>query len=464
MNTPGRRGAAPPAAPRLGPLAGPLLAELVLGMAVGLVGTALAAAQSDTHAAAFALVQQVVATLFVLFRILGAGVSVVVAQELGAGRGAQAVQVARSVLGASSWMGLLAAMLTALTAPLLLAVFQAPADVRALALPLLWWMAPILLLDGWTACGASVLRAHLRTRETLGVILLMHLLALAVALWAMPRWGLAGFAVAQLVSRVLAAALLAWLWRRSLGIALSVGGAWRFSWAHLRPVLRIGLPGAAENIAWRLAFMVSVVVAAQLGTQALAVQSYVLQIMMLILLSALALGLSVEIVVGHLVGAGQLRRAHRLVKKALLLGWCLSLLLAGSAALAGPWLMRQFSGDAQLVALGAVLLWWTVLLEPGRTFNLVVINGLRAAGDARYPFVAGVGSMLVVLAGGSWLLGIGLGWGLVGVWLAYAADEWLRGLLMWRRWVSLKWVPHARAARRRRLAAARQGVSPVDLG
>ncbi|MFY7871951.1 MAG: MATE family efflux transporter, partial [Limnohabitans sp.] len=144
MNTPGRRGAAPPAAPRLGPLAGPLLAELVLGMAVGLVGTALAASQSDTHAAAFALVQQVVATLFVLFRILGAGVSVVVAQELGAGRGAQAVQVARSVLGASSWMGLLAAMLTALTAPLLLAVFQAPADVRALALPLLWWMAPIL--------------------------------------------------------------------------------------------------------------------------------------------------------------------------------------------------------------------------------------------------------------------------------------------------------------------------------
>ena len=50
---------------------------------------------------------------------------------------------------------------------------------------------------------------------------------------------------------------------------------------------------------------------------------------------------------------------------------------------------------------------------------------------------------------GSWLLGHVLGLGLVGVWLSYAADEWIRGLLMWRRWLRLGWLPHARAARRR---------------
>jgi Na+-driven multidrug efflux pump len=54
-----------------------------------------------------------------------------------------------------------------------------------------------------------------------------------------------------------------------------------------------------------------------------------------------------------------------------------------------------------------------------------------------------------VLAGGSWLLGVHLGLGLVGVWIAYAADEWLRGLLMWRRWARLRWLPHARHSRRR---------------
>ncbi|MFN0186787.1 MAG: MATE family efflux transporter, partial [Aquabacterium sp.] len=63
---------------------------------------------------------------------------------------------------------------------------------------------------------------------------------------------------------------------------------------------------------------------------------------------------------------------------------------------------------------------------------------------------AGAWSMLIVMAGGSWLLGsdAGLGWGLPGVWIAYIADEWLRGLLMWRRWARLAWVPQARQIHR----------------
>jgi Na+-driven multidrug efflux pump len=166
-------------------------------------------------------------------------------------------------------------------------------------------------------------------------------------------------------------------------------------------------------------------------------------------MASLAIGLSVEILVGHLVGAGRLHEAHRLVRRSLALGLVTSLTLAVALALAGPGLLGLFTQDRDILAIGALLLWWTVLLEPGRTFNLVVINALRAAGDARYPVVAGAASMLVVLAGGSWLLGEVLGLGLVGVWIAYAADEWLRGLLMWRRWARHGWVPFARAAHRR---------------
>jgi len=139
-------------------------------------------------------------------------------------------------------------------------------------------------------------------------------------------------------------------------------------------------------------------------------------------------------------------------------GLMVSVGVAGSFALAGPWLLRFFTQDPVIIATGCTLLWLTVLLEPGRTFNLVVINALRAAGDARYPVIVGSGSMLLVLAGGSWLLGQQLGLGLVGVWIAYAADEWLRGLLMWRRWARQDWVPHARAAHRR-LRASRDAAT-----
>lgn len=440
--------------PRLLAIAPPLFAELGLGIAVGLVGTLLAARLSDTHGAAFALANHVNAMLFILFRIVGAGVGVVVAQALGGGRRDRADALARATLGAATWVGGFTALLALAGAVPLMRLLNAPADVLPLAVPFLRALAPAMMLDAWNATMASVMRWHLRVRDTLAVIVAMHVAHLGLALLLMPLLGLPGFALALAAARVLAVALHRWLWRERLALVPQRADWWTLRRDELRAVLRIGLPGAAENIAYRLSFMVSVAVAGRLGASALATQAYTLQIVYFVLLAGLATGLAVEIVVGHLIGAGRLHDAHRLVRRSLGVGLVASIAVAGSAALAGPWLLRGFTGDESIVAAGTALLWWTVLLEPGRTFNLVVINALRAAGDARFPVAAGALSMVLVLAGGSWLLGIGLGLGLTGVWIAYAADEWLRGLVMWARWARLGWVPHARAAHRRLRPAA----------
>lgn len=442
--------------PRLLAIAGPLFMELGLGLAVGLAGTLLAARLSDTAGAAFALCNSVAAMLFILFRIIGAGVGVVVAQALGGGRREAADAVARATLGASSWLGCVTALIAWLGAAPLMRLLNAPADVLPLAAPLLQVLAPAMLLDAWNASMASVMRAHLRVREVLVVIVTMHLVHLVLALLLMPRLGLPGYALALLASRSVCLVLHLLLWRTRLGLRPRGPDWWRLPRAELAAVLRIGLPGAAENIAYRLCFLFSIAIVGQLGAAALATHAYTMQVIHFVLLAGLASGLSMEIVIGHLVGAGQLHAAHRVVRRALGWGLVVSVLLATLAALAGPRLLAGFTADAGIVAAGATLLWWTVLLEPGRTFNMIVINALRAAGDARFPVAAGVLSMLVVLAGGSWLLGRVLGFGLVGVWIAYAADEWLRGLIMWRRWARHGWVPHARAVHRRLRRLRRQ--------
>jgi putative MATE family efflux protein len=443
----------PAPAPRLLALAWPLLLELLLGIVVGVAGTAWAARISDNAGAAFAMAGHVAAMLFILFRVVGAGVGVVVAQSLGAGRREQADALARAAVGASSWVGGFTALLLALLAWPLLKLLNAPAEVLPLAWPLLLAWAPALLLDAWNASMAAVMRAHLRARDTLAVMVVMHTTHLLLAWPLMHTLGLPGFALALIVARALALALHLLLWRRKLALTVRGTDWWVLRRAELAAMAHIGLPGAAENIAYRLCFTVSVAVAGLLGARAVATQAYALQIIHLVLLTGVAIGLSMETLVGHLVGAGRLRQAHAKVQRALGFGLVLSVAVATTAALAGPWLLRLFTDDAQIIAAGVALLWWTVLLEPGRTFNLVVINALRAAGDARYPVVVGAVSMTVVLAGGSWLLGITLGLGLPGVWIAYAADEWLRGLLMWRRWRRLAWVPHARRSRRRMAAA-----------
>ncbi len=420
-----------------------------LGIAISLLGTLLAARVSDSAGAGFALANHVSGTLFILFRIIGAGISVVLTQALGSGRRDIADATARAAVGASSWIGLLTGLGAMLAAQPLLSLLGAPAEVLPLATPFLVLLGPAMLLDAWNAAMASVMRAHLRARDTLAVLVAMQALQLALAVPLMQQLGLIGFALALIASRLLGLGLHLWLWRARLGLRLQAADWWRLPRQELGAILHIGLPGAGENIAYRLAFMVSVSVVGHMGAQALATHAYVSQLMYFILLFGLATGFAAEIVVGHLIGAGQLHAAHRLVRRAMARGLMVSVGVAGSFALAGPWLLGLFTRDPAIIELGSTLLWLTVLLEPGRTFNLVVINALRAAGDARYPVMVGSGSMVLVLAGGSWLLGHQLGLGLVGVWIAYAADEWLRGLLMWRRWARHDWVPHARAAHRR---------------
>lgn len=441
--------------PHIFTLAWPLLIELFLAVLAGVVGTAMAARLSDTYGAAFAIANNISVTLFLLFRIVGSGIGVVITQNLGGGRRDVANRVALAMLGASTWLGVFTALLAFAGAGWLLGLMRAPAEVLPLATPFLQALAAAMLFDAWNAAMASVMRAHLRTRDTLAVLVAMHLshLALAVPLmygWGpLPAMGLPGFAFALLLSRVLGLALHLMLWRRHLGIHPVASDWWKLRRAELAAVLHIGVPAAAENIAWRLAFMASMAVAGTLGAQALATLAYVHQVGSVVVMFSLATAFAVEIMVGHMIGAGELREAHGLVRGALGRGLVISGVISGGVALAGPWLLGFFTQDPVIIENGALLLWIAVLMELGRTFNLVVINALRAAGDARFPVAAGAASMAIVLAGGSWLLGIYFGLGLAGLWIAYAADEWIRGLTMWRRWSVHAWVPHARAARRR---------------
>jgi len=258
------------------------------------------------------------------------------------------------------------------------------------------------------------------------------------------------------LSRAFGVALHLWLWRWRLELVPKRRDWWRLRWQRLAPMLHIGLPSAAENVAYRLALMFTIALVARMGAGELATHTYTMQLMYFVLLSGLAIGFASEILVGHMVGAAALHEANHLVGKSLVWGLAVSTSLALVAALTARWTMSLFTHDPHVIETAQTLLWITVLLEPGRTFNLVVINALRATGDARFPVAAGVLSMIVVMAGGAWLLGVHWGFGLAGVWFAYAADEWLRGLMMAARWYRRGWVPHARATHWRVSAKRRQ--------
>ena len=159
-------------------------------------------------------------------------------------------------------------------------------------------------------------------------------------------------------------------------------------------MLRIGLPGAALEFFYRMAFMVSLAATARLGVEALATHSYILQILKYVLLISMSVGWACEIMVGRLVGAGAFSQADAMVRKGVRNGLLASGSLALLAAALSPWLMQVFTRDPSILAMATTLLWLSVVLELGRVFNLVVIGALRATGDVHFPVLASVAWLL----------------------------------------------------------------------
>src|ERR1700689_5605922 len=120
--------------------------------------------------------------------------------------------------------------------------------------------------------------------------------------------------------------------------------------------------------------------------------------------------------------------------------------MLGIACIA-PFLLGFFTRNAAILAGGVLLVRLAIVLEPGRVFNVVVISSLRATGDVGFPIQMAVLSMWCVWVPLAWLLGLKLGLGLAGFWIAMITDEWLRGLLMYRRWKNRRWLKYAQRSR-----------------
>lgn len=434
--------------PSLNKVAVPIVGEFLLGMSVAMAGLYLASHTSDAAAGSFGLVQQVLETLLVVFRVLAIGVGVVVTQRLGSGDPLQATRTAYMALGASTWAGVGVALWLLLAGSFTLQILNTPQSIWPMAFTYMLWLAPAMLVEAYNLSMAAVLRAHLHAKESLYIMIAMHSSHLLFAVLFMrgfgawDGWDLNGYALAWFLSRCIGLSLHLWMWRMRMGLKPRIADWWQIPFDMLWPVLRIGLPGAALEMFYRLGFMVSVSAVARLGVAALATHSYTLQTLKYVLIISMSIGWACEIMVGRLVGAKRLRQADAMVRKGVRNGMLASGSLAVLAAFSAPWLMQIFTHDAEIMATAQKLLWFSVCLELGRVFNLVLIGALRAAGDIHYPVLASVGSLLLVLGGGSYLLG--RGWGLEGIWLAYIADECLRGWLMWWRWRRYGWLPHTR--------------------
>jgi Na+-driven multidrug efflux pump len=199
------------------------------------------------------------------------------------------------------------------------------------------------------------------------------------------------------------------------------------------------VPAASEQLCYNTSQMAITAITALMGAAALTTRVYTWNIMTFILLFGLAMGQGTQILIGYRVGAGDFDGAYRQLLKSLKSSFIITIFIAILVALLRVPLMSIFTDNQEIIHIGSQLLLLCLILEPGRTFNLLVVNALRATGDATFSVKMGVLSMWVISVPIAYILGIHFGWGLYGVWVAFIVDEWLRGIVMYFRWRSRVW-------------------------
>jgi putative MATE family efflux protein len=327
-------------------------------------------------------------------------------------------------------------------------------------------MGGTLFMESMNISMSAVLRAHGHTRNAMLVTLAQNILNVAgncitlFGLFGCPRMGVLGVALSGVFSRCVSSVVLLVLLEHHTRLRMRAASFIEISWAKVRRILHIGLPAAGEQMTYWTAFMLVTTFIARMGSEKLEIQSYSLLIMRFAMLFSFSIGLGTEILIGHLVGAGLFEDAYKRllgsVKMALVIVTCVMAAIASVS----PFLLGCFTKNAAIIAGATLLLRLSVLLEPGRVFNIVIISSLRATGDVGFPIKMAVLSMWCVWVPLAWILGVKLGMGLVGVWIAMITDEWTRGLLMYWRWKKRRWMKYAERMRSH-VADGSDAMAPV---
>lgn len=177
-----------------------------------------------------------------------------------------------------------------------------------------------------------------------------------------------------------------------------------------------------------------------IGTEALTTRVYTQNLMMFMMLFSIAISQGTQILIGYLIGAKEYESAYKRCLKSLYSGITISILMAVIFSIFSKPLLGIFTSNERILEVGGLLVLLTIILEPGRSFNMVIIGSLRAAGDIKFPTYVGILSMWGIAVPVAYILGIHFDLGLVGVWIAFIADEWFRGIIMLYRWKSRAWM------------------------
>ena len=423
----------------------PIFFELLLVTIVGNIDTIMLGYYSDEAVGAIGGITQLLNIQNVIFSFINMATAILTAQFLGAKDYKRVKQVISVSLVLNVLLGLILGGIYLFFWESLLQKINLPAELIGIGKYYFQMVGGLCILQGIILSCGAILKSHGRPTETLIINVGVNILniignAFFIFGWlGMPVLGPTGVGISTVISRGIGCVAAFYMMCKYCDFTFKKKYIKPFPFKIVKNILSIGLPTAGENLAWNVGQLMIVAMVNTMGTTIIASRTYLMLISSFTMTLSIALGQGTAIQVGHLVGAGEIKEVYHKCLKSLKIAFIFAFVTTSLVFLFRKPIMSIFTTNPDILKASLKIFPLMILLEMGRVFNIVIINSLHAAGDIKFPMFMGITCVFTVAVLFSYLFGISLGWGLAGIWLANAMDEWIRGLAMYFRWKSKKW-------------------------
>jgi len=412
----------------------PATTESVLQMLVGIVATAMVGHLSAEAIGAVGLSSRVTQIVWAMFSAAGTGATVLIARAVG---GNDREGIERTALQALVLAIALVSVLTALVVwqarALMMWLFTAQGKVLDLSFMYLSIVALGMPFMAIMQVAGAIMRGAGNTRTPMGIAFLVNAInvgltySLIYGHFGLPALGLRGAALATVIAQAAGAASALFALTR-LHAIISVGAVrqYRPQLDVVKRILAIGVPAAFEMIFWQAATIVLMRLILRFGAHELAAHQLGLTAESLSYMPAVGFGIAATALVGQSLGAKNPRLAERYVGEIVRVCAVLTVVTAGALFFLPEAIMGVLTNKGEVIRLGAIYLRLMALAQLPQQIAGVLNGALRGAGDTKAPMVIGFVGLWAVRLPLAWLLSVGFGLGIQGVWLAMTVDLFLR--------------------------------------
>lgn len=183
-------------------------------------------------------------------------------------------------------------------------------------------------------------------------------------------------------------------------------------------LVRVGYSVFFEQVFMRIGFMMTAIMAAKQGTDAMAAHQVGMNIMSL----SFAFGDGLQSAAVALIGAG------------------IAVCLVAIYLFGGRWLYSLFFEEQHIIEIGVSIIHVIIFVVIFQICQVIYMGCLRGAGDTLYTAVASMISVTFIRTIVSYLGGYTLGLGIVGIWFGVLADQMSRFIFATIRFKQGKWV------------------------